>query len=133
MRRVALAALLALPLPACAPAPQPPPKAPSITVEPARFDFGRVLVRRVVHKDFTVRNHGGADLVIEDVSTTCGCAAALPDRTVVAPGTATPLRVSLDTEASPGRVTRRVRLRSNDPRRPEVELVLEATVVAAES
>ncbi|MCI0574119.1 MAG: DUF1573 domain-containing protein [Myxococcaceae bacterium] len=103
--------------------------APRIAVEPTVFDFGRVLQHKTVQKEFTIRNHGGAELVIERVSTTCGCTAALPASKVVKPGGSTPLRVSLETRGASGKLTRSVLVRSNDPARPSLELKVEATVV----
>jgi hypothetical protein len=111
----------------------PDPAAPRITVEPARFDFGRVLQNKTVAKEFTIRNHGGADLLIERVSTTCGCTAALPGSKTVKPGSSTPLRVTLETRTAQGRLTRSVLVRSNDPARPSLELKVEATVVEGDA
>ena len=44
---------------------------------PSSFDFGNGAAReKTLHKEFTIRNLGDADLVIENVSTTCGCTVA---------------------------------------------------------
>ena len=65
-----------------------PEKAPRIAVEPMSFDFGKALQNKTLHKDFVVRNFGTADLEIKNLSTTCGCTAAMADSTVMstAPG-----------------------------------------------
>lgn len=102
--------------------------APRIAVEPRRFDFGAVLPGKTLHKDFLLRNFGGAELRIEGVSTSCGCAAALPERRVVAPGGSVVLRVSVETRDDKGRVRRSVLVRSNDPKTPVLEVVVEADV-----
>lgn len=102
--------------------------APRIAIEPRRFDFGTVLPRKTLHKEFLVRNFGAAELRIEAVSTSCGCTAALPERRVVAPGGSVVLRVSVETRDDRGRVRRRVLVRSNDSKTPVVEIVLEAEV-----
>lgn len=107
-----------------------PPKGPRISVEPDRFDFGRTVQNKTLQKEFVVRNYGTEDLVIESVSTTCGCAAALTESRVVKAGGATPLRVTLETRNYSGRVERRVLVRSNDPAKGLVEITVEATVVA---
>ena len=59
-----------------------------ISVEPASFDFGKALPDKVLEKQFSIRNFGDADLVIERVTTTCGCTAALleEDSKVLKPG-----------------------------------------------
>jgi hypothetical protein len=123
------AALLAAATP---PPPEGKPAAgPRIRVEPEAFDFGRAAQNKTLRKEFSIRNYGNADLVIESVSTTCGCTAALMDSTVVKPGGTTPLRVTLETRAYRGRVLRSVMVRSNDPRARLVEVKVEATVEAA--
>jgi hypothetical protein len=99
-------------------------------VEPASFDFGRAQQNRKLQKEFSIRNFGDADLEIRDVSTTCGCTAALMDSTTVKPGGTTPLRVSLETRTYRGRLVRSVLVRSNDPERPVLELRVEVEVLA---
>jgi len=103
---------------------------PRIRVEPQSFDFGKAAQNKTLRKEFSIRNFGNADLVIESVSTTCGCTAALLDSKVVKPGGTTPLRVSLETRAYKGRVERSVMVRSNDPETNLVEVKVEATVEA---
>lgn len=101
---------------------------PRIRVEPSSFDFGRAAQNKTLRKEFSIRNFGNQDLVIESVSTTCGCTAALMDNKVVKPGGTTPLRVSLETRAYRGRVVRSVMVKSNDPQTGLLELKVEATV-----
>jgi hypothetical protein len=107
------------------------PKAPRIRVEPESFDFGRALQGKALRKDFRIRNFGDATLVIEGVSTTCGCTAALAAESRVEPGDSTVLRVTLRTRRDSGRVEREVLVRSNDSEAPLVQVRVVATVEAA--
>jgi hypothetical protein len=102
--------------------------APVVRVEPDAFDFGRALPGRSLRKEFTLRNAGDAELVIDGVSTTCGCTAAIAGAKRLAPGRSTPLTVTLETRDYRGHVERRVLVRSNDPITPLLELKVEATV-----
>jgi hypothetical protein len=106
-------------------------KAPQLRVEPESFDFGRALPGKTLRKDFQIRNFGDAPLVIEGVSTTCGCTAALAAEQRVEPGGSTVLRVTLQTRRDSGRVEREVLVRSNDPKTPVVKVRVVATVEAA--
>jgi hypothetical protein len=106
-----------------------PPRAPRIAVEPSSFDFGGLRPGHRVHRAFVVKNFGTADLQITNVSTTCGCTAALLDRQTLRPGRSATLRVTFDTRDDRGRVSRSVLIESNDPVRPKLELKLEATVM----
>jgi hypothetical protein len=101
---------------------------PRIRVEPESFDFGKAAQNKTLRKEFSIKNFGTEDLVIESVSTTCGCTAALTESKVVKPGGTTPLRVSLETRAYQGRVQRSVLVRSNDPKADLVEVKVEVTV-----
>jgi Protein of unknown function (DUF1573) len=105
-----------------------PARAPRIAVEPTVFDFGKALQEKTLEKEFTVRNLGNEDLVIESVSTTCGCTVAEGYSKVVKPGASTPLRVKLQTRTTVGRLSRSVLIKSNDPSGRPLELKVEATV-----
>jgi hypothetical protein len=102
--------------------------APKIAVEPASFDFGEALPNKRLTKEFNVRNHGAAELVIESVSTTCGCTAALLDSQRLRPGASARLRVSLETRSYKGALQRSVLIRSNDASRSLLEIKVRATV-----
>jgi len=110
----------------------PAAKGPRIVVEPASFDFGKAVQNKTLQKEFSIRNFGSADLVIENVSTTCGCTAALLADKVVKPGSTTPLRVSLETRTYTGKVERKVLIRSNDPVTNLAEVKVEVTVVPSD-
>jgi len=129
VKALVLAVLLLAPETPVPPSPASTAPAPRIAVEPASFDFGRVVPQRTLQRQFSVRNFGSADLDVERVSTTCGCTAALLDDKVVKPGGSAALRVSFETRNYSGKVTRSVLIRSNDPAHPTVELKLQATVI----
>ena len=105
-------------------------KTPRIRVEPETFDFGKALPARTLRKEFTLSNFGDAALVIENVSTTCGCTAALASDTKLAPGSSTVLRVTLETRSYSGKLERQVLVRSNDPNTPLLTVKVSATVEA---
>ena len=115
--------------PASAASPSAP--GPRIAVDPPAFDFGRTLPQKAVTREFSIRNFGDQDLVIENVSTSCGCTVAdTLAKKVVKPGGSQPLRVTLTTPAGPGPITKSVVVRSNDPARPLLEIKLKTTVAA---
>jgi hypothetical protein len=106
-------------------------RAPAIRVDPDGFDFGRALPNKTLSKEFALRNFGDAELVIEGVSTTCGCTAAIMAASKVAPGGSTQLRVTFETRNYIGKVERQVLVRSNDPKTPVLTLKLSANVEKA--
>jgi hypothetical protein len=102
--------------------------APRIQVEPESFDFGKAQPGKTLRKEFTIRNFGDAVLVIEGVSTTCGCTAAISAQSRVGPGGRTALRVTFETRSYSGKVERQVLVRSNDPKTPLLQVRVSATV-----
>jgi hypothetical protein len=108
-------------------------KGPKISVEPASFDFGKALPGKTLEKQFSIRNFGDADLVIEQITTTCGCTAGLMEdqHKTLKPGQSGQLRVRLETRDYSGRVVRSVMVRSNDPEKKLFEVKVEATVQPA--
>ena len=105
-------------------------RGPRVRVEPESFDFGRVLPRRTLRKEFRLRNLGDETLVIERISKSCGCTEAATDVSTLEPGESTPLRVTVETSSASGEVAHEVLVRSNDPATPALEIRLRATVVA---
>ena len=103
---------------------------PRIRVEPESFDFGRVRPRRTLRKEFRLRNLGDQEMVIERISKSCFCTAAVADRSTLAPGASTSLRVTVETRDSSGKIEHQVLVRTNDPATPSFEIRLRATVVA---
>mgnify|MGYP003462594565 CR=1 FL=1 len=101
-RLVAMAMLLAV----AGGAAERPTAAPRIQVEPGSFDFGKAQPGKTLRKEFTIRNFGDAVLVIEGVSTNCGCTAAISAQSRVEPGGRTSLPVTFDTRTFSGKVER---------------------------
>jgi hypothetical protein len=102
--------------------------APRIRVEPEAFDFGKTLPGKTLRKEFTLRNFGDAELVIEGVTTTCGCTAAISAKTRLEAGGSTQLTVTLETRSYSGKLERQVLVRSNDPKTPLLTVRVSATV-----
>jgi Protein of unknown function (DUF1573) len=104
-----------------------------IAVEPPSFDFGKAIQNKTLQKEFQIRNFGDADLVLDSVTTSCGCTVAEGYSKVVKPGQSTHLQVSLQTRTSSGKLQKSVLIKSNDPTKGLYELKLEATVSPAEA
>jgi len=113
-------------------------EAPQATVDGPRFafdhrahHFGKVTQGKIVTHQFPFSNVGNAPLVIDDVSTPCGCTAVLPDKSTLAPGESSYIEVNYDSSARSGEVTRIITVLSNDALEPELTLDVTATVDAS--
>ncbi len=106
---------------------------PQIQVEMTSFDFGDVVNGEIVSRDITVRNVGTADLVVETVSTTCGCTTATLEPMTIPPGGTATLHIEYDSGAHgpelTGPVTRQIFIQSNDPNTPEALVEFTANVL----
>ncbi|MDP7010360.1 MAG: DUF1573 domain-containing protein [Verrucomicrobiota bacterium] len=85
-------------------------------------DFGKVMVGETVSHHYIIRNTGTAPLVINKISTSCGCTVAKLDQTVLPPGT----KATIDAELTvrEGGNSHQVYLHSNDPDHPRKTLKL---------
>ena len=102
-----------------------------IEFENREHHFGRVVQGKVVEYQFQFTNVGDEDLIINEVSTPCGCTAVLPDKRVIPPGGSSHLEVSYDSAARGGEVTRVITVLSNDSEEPELLLTVVAQVDAS--
>jgi hypothetical protein len=105
-------------------------KGPHLVVEPPTHDFGKVLQNKTVTKEFTIKNTGTEDLVISEVTTSCGCTAASLTTKSLKPGASTALGVSVDTRSTPGKLERYVTITSNDAQKKTLVVTVSADVQA---
>lgn len=99
---------------------------PRISFVQNSHDFGRVLQGKTVEHTFIFENRGTEDLLIKEVTTSCGCTAALVSSNVIKPGETGQIRVSYDSQGRAGKVSRTISVVSNDP----VETIKELTITA---
>ena len=92
---------------------------------------GEVVTRKV-----TVRNSGNEELVIEAVSTSCGCTQPTLEPMAIPPDENGTLRIVFGSEAHgeelTGALMRQVFIASNDPAQPEAVLELGPNILPPE-
>lgn len=128
-----------------------PKDAPKVTVSEVKRDLGTVSLKSgAVTTEFTIKNEGKSDLVIDKLSSSCGCTSAsivyqgkegprfymaghgqdAPDpswKISIAPGNEATVKVYYDPTVHPdltGAVTREVSVHSNDPVDFETKLTI---------
>lgn len=111
-------------------APPPPAVAtgdPELVFDVAQIDFGTMSELETRALDVGFVNAGTAELVIESVSTTCGCTAAMLEQHRYAPGERGTIAVVFDPTA-PGMQTKYVRVISNaEPSPASVAVIADVT------
>jgi len=110
---------------------QLPATAQVISIEPLTLDFGQMQQREERSGSVTVTNNGAGLLELSDVQADCGC--TIPSLKVdrLAPGESTTIEIQFNSKKFHGNVVKVVRVYSNDPNRPESEIIITADVTAA--
>lgn len=104
---------------------------PQTSVPATFYDFGRIGPTDVVERTFVIRNDGEAPLTISNAYTTCACTTAEISSGVIAPGKLATVTAVFDAgyhDAAGQTVRRGVIIENNDPRRPQIELWIQAEV-----
>jgi hypothetical protein len=92
------------------------------------FDFGVMEQNTKKSHAFIFRNDGNLPLTLDKISTTCKCTLGNVGKGVVQPGATT--EVTLEWEAKTGdtEFTQSAKIKTNDPQRPEIQLVVTGKV-----
>ena len=100
-----------------------------IEVEPEQVDMGLISNSSITEQSVTVRNVGTAPLEIPFLSGGCKCIIAKLAQKTIAPGCSTELTLGFDPMEFPGFETKkRALLRTNDPKRPAVQIEVSAKI-----
>jgi hypothetical protein len=109
--------------------------AADIVLEKQELALGEVVNGEVRTIEIEVKNQGTEDLVIEAVSTSCGCTQAEIIPSTISPGESGILHVQYDSGAhgpeEVGQILRQVFIASNDPDESDVEFRFSAEVLAS--
>lgn len=110
---------------------------PKLALETTNFEFGDVVNGVVVTREVAVRNEGDAPLVVDSITTSCGCTTASLEPMTIAPGESGVLTISFDSGAHgpdlTGELMRRVFLTSNDPAQAEAAVEFTANITKPQS
>lgn len=101
---------------------------PKLQLLDPNYNFGTVTNGIPVTHVFKIRNAGTGNLIIGAVNTSCGCTAAKPTKTTLAPGEESDIEVTFDTRFDKGPATRTITVLNNDPKNPQAELTLKGDV-----
>ncbi len=106
----------------------PPGPQPKIEVEDPLYNFGAATEGTMVNHTFKVKNVGKARLVIRGVRTSCGCTAAKPAKTNLAPGEDAAITAGFDTRFQKGHQERTITVFTNDPETPQAIMTMQGIV-----
>ena len=104
------------------------PAAPKIVFDETQYNFGKVEQGPTIERTYTFTNRGGSTLIINRVSTSCGCTAALLSAPEIPPGGKGQVTAQYDSKHDTGGVRLEVYVDTNDPASPRVTLAMEGEV-----
>ncbi len=93
-----------------------------------KHDFGKVEEGKVLTYSFKFKNVGDAPLTIKNVTTTCGCTAAVVKGKKLAPGKEGEIKITFNTTGYGGNVDKYIYVDTNDPAAPQKQLTVSAAI-----
>ncbi len=105
-------------------------KAPKITFDKVVHNFGNVSPASTHICQFDFTNTGNGILEIIEIEQTCGCTPSVMMKTQYAPGERGSLKVGFYSDTQLGRTSKPIYIYSNDAENPEVELAIQANIIA---
>jgi hypothetical protein len=105
--------------------------APVFKLALTTFDIGMMPQATSKEIEFKFINEGKSDLIIRNIKATCGCTAIQQgsQREGIKPGESGSIKATFNSGGYQGKVTKTINVHTNDPRKPEVVLMLTADVV----
>ena len=94
------------------------PTGPRLKFRHKIIDLGVVEQGETARKVFQIENVGDADLEIRDITTTCGCTAAVIDNKLIPAGETGSLEVSIDTSGKRDSIEKIITITTNDIQEP---------------
>jgi hypothetical protein len=101
---------------------------PMIHLTDRRWDFGELPQHTKVTHSLEVSNEGTEPLRLIKVQPDCGCTAALPQDSTLAPGATTTIKITFDSESYEGFQQKIITVLTNDPAEPRIDVVFTADV-----
>ncbi|MEO0292916.1 MAG: DUF1573 domain-containing protein [candidate division WOR-3 bacterium] len=102
---------------------------PSIKFKVTEINFGKMEQRTQKTHIFKFTNEGDDTLIIEKVRSTCGCTGAILSSPKISPGGSGSVEVTFSSNSYIGEVSKGVKVHSNDPEKPIIELKIKANVL----
>ncbi len=106
--------------------------APVIEFDSKEFDFGDIKQGNKVEHIFTLKNVGKRDLIIRNVSTSCGCTAVTPEKNMIGKNESVPLKVEFNSAGKQGRQNKTITVITNDPKNTTTILRISSNIQTAQ-
>lgn len=95
-----------------------------LTIDQTTIAFGNLKEGVVAEKTVVLTNTGGAPLTIANVTTSCSCTSTFLEKTELAPGESTPMRIVYNTFKFPGKFEKYVNIFTGADGKEDHQIVL---------
>ncbi|HHT9129384.1 MAG TPA: DUF1573 domain-containing protein [Candidatus Brocadiaceae bacterium] len=102
---------------------------PKIVFEEQVCNFGRIYIGEKVQHGFKFRNCGSGVLLINNISSSCGCTAALVSKNKLLKDEEGVVEIKFNTGNYVGKVSKSVIVNSNDPEIPKYQLTIMGEII----
>jgi hypothetical protein len=102
---------------------------PKVVVQRAEHDFGDIREGVKVKHNYVITNNGGDLLKITKVRASCGCTAAHPEKSELAPGESTVIKIEFNSAGREGLQEKYIYVNTNDPKNPELKLKMTCKIL----
>jgi hypothetical protein len=102
--------------------------APVANFENTTFDFGKIKPGDKVKHEFNIRNSGKTDLLIRNLTASCGCTAVRPKENVIKAGNSSSIIAEFDSEGKNGYQNKTITVITNDPKNSEIILWIKGEI-----
>ena len=103
--------------------------APVAAFDSLTFDFGKISSGARVSHDFHLKNNGKNDLMIRNVSASCGCTVVTPRDMVIKPGGSTVIQTVFDSSGKLGYQNKTISVITNDPKNSKIILWVKGEII----
>jgi hypothetical protein len=103
-------------------------KMPAYQIDKTNHSFGDAQKNTQLNTSFVLKNTGQSTLIIRKLKPSCGCTVPKPERTVLEPNESAVIEVSFNTGNLSQKKRESVTIITNDPKKPETEIWIEANV-----
>jgi hypothetical protein len=124
----AYASKSASPIAALSGAAAPSGPRPIVSIDETSYEFGTMEEGKSMSHDFVVFNRGTQPLKLEKGDTTCKCTLSELQDNVIQPGESATVTLEWRAEAGPGPFRQTATILTNDPLRPELDLVVNGEI-----
>ncbi len=97
---------------------------PRLLLSEEEWDYGVVKPNEKPTHNFTIKNLGDEELIIERLHSSCGCVKTSISTKYIQPGKSAELKAIFDTAGYEGKVKKIIYIKSNDPQEPNKTITL---------